>query len=128
MSVLAYLVAGIGLGLVFLAAWLSSLPPLGRAHHVSYGGLATTYTEMARVMDAEINRYRNRSFAFGNDSPCPICGKPLTVGWVARAGYDAGNPRTIPAAVGRGQYCDHIPPRTEVDSLAQVIEREWRDG
>lgn len=40
---------------------------------------------------------------------CPNCGKPLAAGEVYRAGYEAGNFRTIPATLGRGRYCDHIP-------------------
>lgn len=40
---------------------------------------------------------------------CPICSKSIPEGFVARAGYDAGNFRTIPPTKPRGQYCDHIP-------------------
>jgi len=45
-------------------------------------------------------------------APCPICRLPLQAGEVARAGYEADNPRTVPMTYGRGEYCDHIqkPP------------------
>lgn len=39
---------------------------------------------------------------------CPNCNRPMAKDEVYRAGYDVGNYRTIPARIGRGEYCDHV--------------------